>query len=394
MKVLAVCVRVPEQGKKGDQVLSFHRLKYLSRNHTITLICFGSYASDAKAVENLSLLGITVKLIAWSNLIAIKNALTNVFFSSLPFQCALFKCATFAKAVKQCLKDFEPDVVYAVMIRVLINLPDNKLPLFIDMIDSMGLNFSRRMAIESGLKKYALGIEFKRIRSYEISAAKTADLSFVVSRVDQKFIDSSKVKALPLGIDKLQLSDEILDHHPRSIVFSGNMNYEPNIDAVLWFNEHCWRKIKEAFPDLLWVIAGSNPSNEILALKSDKNIKVTGRVPSLTSVIRTAILSIAPMQSGSGMQFKILEAMSCGVPVVSTSLGLGDISAIPDQDVVIADSSDSFTQAIFDLLSSPHRSEIIGENGRKFVNVNHSWDMLNAEFEANTFAKLSLQKRL
>lgn len=393
MKILAVSVRIPEQGKKGDQVLSFHRLKYLSKNHDIKLICFGSYISDAKAVKNLSSLGIIVKLIPWSKITALSNALLNIF-SVLPFQCAIFKSAAFSNAVRECLEDFDPDAIYAVMIRVLSNLPDKKLPLFIDMVDSMGLNFSRRMANESGLKKCFLGIEFKRVRSYEIAAANAADLSFVVSKIDQKYIDSNRVNALPLGIEKLQLLDEVLDHHANMIVFSGNMNYKPNIDAVLWFKEHCWKKIKEAFPDLCWVIAGSNPSGEILELKSDEHIKITGRVSSLASVINSALLSIAPMQSGSGMQFKILEAMNCGVPVVTTSLGLGDIAAIPGQDLVIADSSDAFTQAVVDLLNSPERSKVIGENGRRFVNANHSWDVLNAEFEANTFEKLKPQNLL
>jgi glycosyltransferase involved in cell wall biosynthesis len=219
-----------------------------------------------------------------------------------------------------------------------------------------------------------------------------ATLSFVVSKIDQKFIGSNKVKSLPLGIDKLHLPTEMTKHDPASIVFSGNMNYKPNIDAVLWFNENCWSKMKKNFPDLIWVVAGSNPAGEILALKVDDKIKVTGRVSSLSSVISSAALSIAPMQSGSGMQFKILEAMSCGVPVVTTSLGLGDISAIHDQDVIVADSSDAFIQAVCGLLNSPHRSKIIGENGRKFVNKNHTWDVLNAEFEVNTFAKLSMEK--
>lgn len=392
MKILAVSVRVPEQGKKGDQVLSYHRLKYLSKMHTIKLICFGSYVEDAKAIENLSALGITVQLIPWSKFSAIKNILLNIFFSDLPFQCALFKSAAFNDAVKDSVLNFKPDAVYAVLIRILINLPANNLPLFIDMVDSMGLNFSRRLTNERGPKKVALGIELRRVSSYENAMANMATLSFVVSKIDQEFIGSNKVKALPLGIDSIEIFDDVIHHNPPSIVFSGNMNYRPNIDAVLWFNEHCWERLKEAFPDLCWIIAGSNPSREILALKEDRDIKVTGQVSSLTTVISSALLSIAPMQSGSGMQFKILEAMNCGVPVVTTSLGLGDISAVPDRDVIVADDPNDFVQAVSDLLNSPQRCKIIGGNGKAFVNLNHTWDALNEKFELDTFAKFQAKR--
>ena len=91
MKILAISVRVPEDGKKGDQVLSFHRLCYLSRYHTIKLICFGSRATDAVALAKLEALGISVQLIQWNKFIAGFNVLAAIFNSFLPFQCALFK---------------------------------------------------------------------------------------------------------------------------------------------------------------------------------------------------------------------------------------------------------------------------------------------------------------
>ena len=129
------------------------------------------------------------------------------------------------------------------------------------------------------------------------------------------------------------------------------------------------------------MIAGSNPTSDITALQSDTSVTVTGRVPSLASVINAARVSIAPMQSGSGMQFKILEAMACGVPVVVSTLGLGDIAAEINKDFLLADTPDSFVQAILSLLQSEELREKIGNAGLQFVKQHHAWDMLNANFE-------------
>ncbi|PUE60913.1 hypothetical protein B9Z45_06210 [Limnohabitans sp. 2KL-17] len=388
MKILAVSVRVPEDGKKGDQVLSFHRLSYLSRKHTIKLICFGSPNADADALSKLEALGISVQLVKWNKFVAGFNVLTAVFDALLPFQCALFQSGPYKRAVAQELALFKPDAVYAVLIRSFVNLPPSGLPLFVDMVDSMGLNFSRRVALERGLKRLAFDMESQRVSAYEVYVAQQATLSYVVSKVDQKFIGHEKVKALPLGINGHEFYKQSEGSLESSIVFTGNMNYKPNVDAVIWFYGQCWSKLKLAVPAVRWVVAGSNPTAEVLALSADEAITVTGRVPSLAAVINTARMSIAPMQSGSGMQFKILEAMACGVPVVTSSLGLGDIAAKPGQEVVLADTADNFVQSIIDLLGSPDSCQAIGEAGLRYVNVNHTWDALNADFEQSTFATL------
>ena len=388
MKILVISVRIPEEGKKGDQILSFHRISYLSRKHTIKLICFGSSVVNNVAQKKLEALGIAVHFIHLNKFAAIVNLLTGIFNPRLPFQCALFQSNSFKRAVSHELGIFKPDALYAVMIRALVNIPSSGLPLFVDMVDSMGLNFSRRVALERGLKRVAYDMEYKRVSAYEVNVAHHATLSYVVSKVDQKFIGHENVKALPLGINELEFFRQPDGSSRPTIVFSGNMNYKPNVDAAIWFYGQCWAKLKLAVPNVHWVIAGSNPTTDVFSLGADEAITVTGRVPSLAEVINSARVSIAPMQSGSGMQFKILEAMACGVPVVTTSLGLGDIAAKPEQEVIVADSADAFVQSIINLLSSLELRQRIGEAGLSYVKAHHTWDALNAEFERCTIATL------
>ena len=389
MKILAISPRIPEDGKKGDQVLSFHRLSYLARNHQIELICFASPDADSEAIKKLESLGIVVRVIHWSKFLAALSALRVVFDHSTPFQCALFQSGVFQQAVQSALINFKPEAVYAVTIRGLGNLGSYNAALFVDLVDSMALNFSRRVEMAHGLKRWLLNLECGRVRVYEKQVALRANRSFVVSSIDQRVIGSDKVDVIPLGIDGRQYFKNADARVEPMIVFTGNMNYKPNVDAVLWFYRYCWNQLKQSAPQLRLVVAGSNPTSEVVALRVDKAVTVTGRVPSLAAVINSARVSIAPMQSGSGMQFKILEAMACGVPVVASTLGLGDIGAAVGRDLLLANAADSFVEAVLSLLQSDELRAKIGNAGWEYVNEHHTWDALNADFEASTIATLN-----
>lgn len=381
MKILAISTRIPEDGKKGDQVLSFHRLTYLARKHEIMLICFGDINKDYEAVNRLESKGIIIKLIKWSVFAAIANVLAAIINPKIAFQCALFNSTDFKNQFEAANINFEPDAVYAVTIRVYENIVNYKGFLFVDLIDSMALNFSRRIEKASRFKRLLLKIEFDRVQRYEKHVAKRSSRSFVVSSIDLKVIDCANLHAIPLGVDSNQFFKFGHSSENPVVIFTGNMNYKPNVDAVMWFYHNCWDKLKHVIPECQLVIAGSSPTSEVVALTADHSVKVTGRVPSLACLINTARVSIAPMQSGSGMQFKILEAMACGIPVVTTTLGLGDIKAVADRDLLLADLPDEFVDMVISLIINNELHTQISNSGYQFVKTHHTWEAINLEFE-------------
>jgi len=205
---------------------------------------------------------------------------------------------------------------------------------------------------------------------FEKSLPRNINKTIVVAGRDGAMLTISS-KIIPLGVDTNSFYPSIAKKN--QIIFSGNMSYEPNVQAVVWFVENCFDKIKLTVKDVIFIIAGRDPVSEIKNLESD-SIIVTGYVDSITELISESLVAIAPMVSGSGMQIKLLEAMSCGIPIVSTSYGVGDVKVSHMKEVLIADSALDFSNQVINVLLNPKRYNEIALNGREFVVDKHSWD--------------------
>lgn len=380
MKILAICPRIPAAKKNGDQVLSYHRLAFLAQKHAVHVLCFAPANNDDSDMKALQTLGITVYTVPWRLVDALWFGLIALFNSSLPLQCGYYTSHSLRRKYLEILQDFDPDALYAVTIRPLCNISASKKPLYVDLVDSMGLNFSRRRNAARGLKKALLAVESARVLEFERKVAQQATRSFVVSDLDRIYIGEDKVSVLPLGIDLSHFQQNHAFDQDAIVVFSGNMFYKPNVEAALWFVSCCWQAVKALVPEARLVIAGSNPTPSIKELEVDGSITVTGRVESMAAVLNASQVAIAPMQSGSGMQFKVLEAMACAVPVVATTIGLGDIKAIANQDILIGDTPEAIVELVVGLLKDASKRVKVGESGYRYVLANHQWDVINERF--------------
>jgi glycosyltransferase involved in cell wall biosynthesis len=201
------------------------------------------------------------------------------------------------------------------------------------------------------------------------------DVSILLSDNDKNYVESDKIVAVSLGVDThiFKRYSELPDN--KTIIFSGNMGYFPNEIAVIWFIEECFWMIKREIPDAKLVIVGNNPNSKIKKIGDNHSIFVTGFVESMVSELNKAQVAITPMQSGYGMHIKILEAMACALPVITTTSGLGAIKATHEKDVIIADNASDFTRSCVKLLNDYGLAKKVGDNARDLVLKNYNWEI-------------------
>jgi glycosyltransferase involved in cell wall biosynthesis len=240
----------------------------------------------------------------------------------------------------------------------------------LEAVDSMSLNFSRKRSSNRLLSLVYL-LETKLCAMYEKRIK--FDSIITVASKDSSYFKHSNVHTIPLGVDTNCDILPKLSGSP-SLIFTGNFFYSPNVDSLSWFVDNIFFNLVPHFPNIKLHVVGRN--SDLLIGYDNPKIILHGSVNNLYSYINASDISVAPMTSGSGMQFKILEAMSIGCPVITSDIGLGDIQASPNFNVLIANDLDEYIHAINFLL---HPNDI-SKNAMKFIEKNHQWDDLNNKF--------------
>lgn len=373
-KILMVLPSIPCSSSKGFEVIPYYRIINLSEQYDISLAYIEGDSNDGQKKEKL--VKYIDKFYSIKNNIFMKlRSLVSGIFLNIPLQVLLYSDKSIKLNIEKIIESNEFNIINFYMLRMTNLLPLKNLNdenVVIDYVDSMYLNFSRRIEKASFINKIIYKEEVRRLKIYETKISERYK-GVVVSNIDKDFLKGNTV-SIPIGVDVSEFKPIKKITENKYIVFTGNMYYSPNNIAVLWFLKNCWVDIKKNNPNLEFYIAGNKPSHDVQFYDGKNGVKVLGRVDSMSEVIYNACAAVAPMQSGSGMQFKILEAMSCGVPVITTNLGLGDIQAIEGQEILIADSSEDFIKAVNNILNSKILTENLSEKGRDLVLKYYSWE--------------------
>ncbi len=371
MRILVVTPRFPLPTIKGDKLRSWQMIRTLAAAHEVTLL---SYVGSK---EELRLIG-EVEEICRVETVPFNTAfrgfeLLKSIGGSKPYQVHLYDSPQMRRRVENLIAG--SDIVHLSTLRVAGNLPLHLGPkLVVDFTDAFSLNFKRRAESSGFLLRGLLREELRRLVSFESDLVERSDLAMAVGSVDALAL-GEKVKVVPNSVDLETFHPPGKDFPRNDIIFTGNLNYTPNVAAAIYMATEILPLVLRECPSAKLRLVGANPSQKVRALAS-RNVIVTGYVPSIADELRKARVAVAPLVGGAGLQNKILEAMACATPVVSTSIANAGIMARADKEILVADDPENFAASVVVLLKDGDKAAEIGHNGRAFVMENFSRDRI------------------
>jgi len=384
MKILFVTSRFPYPPVKGDKAIPYYRIKWMSKRHQITLLSFIDSSFSEKDLNHIRNYCSEVHLVPIKKGEVIKNLFFKIA-GTLPFQVLYYRSKEFKRKVKSLVDSEAYDLIHVFMFRVgqyLVNYKNS--PKILELIDSMGLNMERRAEEEKGIKKIFFNCESERSRAYEREILRDFDKVVVVSQVDKDFIGESNLQVVPIGVDETIFypGDTIGPANDNVVILTGRMDYFPNKNAAQYFLRKIWPVIKRMIPLAEFHIAGYGAKVFESYAIEDRSLKLFDSVKNIAENIRAATVAVCPTLTGSGMQFKILEALACGVPVVATTRGKGGICIGEDDGLFSEDDPVKFAQKVAFLIQNRELRKTLSLRAHKAVLKGYSWNRSNEKISA------------
>jgi sugar transferase (PEP-CTERM/EpsH1 system associated) len=329
---------------------------------------------------------------------AYAHALRGVV-SNKPLAVWLYHSKAMMDAVQRIASEDSIDLAYVYHLRMGQYLEDiGTVPRCIALQPVQTLNLQRfRRHARHPLWKLFYTVEYQRMVRYEPTIARKFDRCLLISDADRRSLDAEgkldNVFFSPHGVDinYFAANTDVLKE-PHAIVFHASMRYRANTDAVLYFVEEIYPRVKEQVPDAKLYVVGYQPPPSVRALARDPSIAVTGFVEDVRAYLNRAEVAIDPLRVGAGLQNKVLESMSMGLPVVATSVANEGIAATPDTHILVADDAETFARHILLLFANKALRRSLGHAARAFVEDRWSWEAHYAPLE-RLFEQLVAERR-
>lgn len=373
--ILLICHDIPSM-TVGATIPLYHLIKQLGKRYDIHLISFNSEKYDIEPIKTYlkkintinipEYLDIKSQLLyTTKNMLSYDNIHTRSFLN-------YYYHPHMNKLIQNSLKEIDIVITDMPMAFYAKNIPLPKIVYAFDAVSDY--NYKMYNKAESFVSKTYWFLNYIKIHRYE-QVYNNFDSCILVNKKDKKLLEKdihTRLDVIPNGVDTEYFKNDD-NNDPAKLVFLGDMSTPPNNDAVKYFIEEIYPKVLEKRNIPFWIV-GRNPSKYIEQLGNEDNITVTGSVPDVRQYLGKKTIFITPMISGTGIKNKILEAMSMKLPVVSTSIGISGIDAQDGEEFLLADDSKIFAEKIIKLLDEPEFSDFIGDNARKFVKNNYSWE--------------------
>ena len=387
MKVLMLTPYLPYPLVSGGQIRTYNLLKHLSKQHDITLF---SLIKDEDERQHLSELKKYCKKIVLFKRTKQAFVLRNILlagFSPYPFVVTRNLPLGMRSAVQAELHSSHYDLIHAETFYMMPNIPKTKTPIILaeQTIEYLGYQDYTKKA--NLLLRPLLSIDVAKIKYWERYFWGVADKLITMSSEDKAFIErelgkKTNTSVVANGVD-LDFFSAVKKHLPSdpTVLFVGTFKWLPNIEAVDEIVKQIWPQILKQLPKAKLKIVGFSPTDKIKAYAKEPSIEVMGGIDDIRDAFATAHVLLAPIRSGKGTRYKVLEAMITGTPVVATTLAAEGLDLQNGSDVLIADSATDLAHATVRLLRDRKLQQRLGTAGQKIVRRGYSWDNIAKELD-------------
>ncbi len=398
MRLLFLTPQMPYPPHKGTTIRNYNLIAGLTERHAIDVFTFAGAAS-AGIPSNSPLLEMCRHVDAFPTPArsTAQRALSTLLSPSPDMALRLWSPG-FADRLAARLRERDYDVVHIAGIEMaryglLARRRSPRARLVFDDHNAEWLLQRRAYEAERQLKAWSLGaiyslIQTAKLKRYERVVCRSVDHVVAVSDADvaalRQLNPDLRIAVVTNGVDTSRYRPGVvapIDFGAPAIVFSGTMDFRPNVDAALWFAERVLPQVRASIPAATFIIVGQRPHARLSALRGRDDIRITGAVDDVRPYLAGASVYVVPLRMGGGTRLKVLEAMAMGQPIVSTSMGVDGFDVVDGREVVIVDDPDRYAVEVVKTIEDAERRRRLGQHGRQFVEAKYDWKTIVPKLE-------------
>ena len=376
MRILFLTSRLPYPPDRGDKRRTNQFLKLFAGEHSVTLVSFIAEEQERFLADELRPYCNEMHLVHLPLRRSVMNVAFN-FWRHLPLQALYYRSPQMERLLDDLLSQQTFDLVYVHLFRMAPYLMDERqIYRILDLTDLISYEVGLSIPYQSAVWRSIYRIEGPRIARYERRiASKFNEVWFISSRdrdLYQVGEDKTELHVIPSFTDDNLYSLKVAASTAPNLVFVGNMDVMHNIDAARYLVSEIMPHILSSFPECRLLIAASGEGKEVRKMSGLPGVQVLDYAEDLRAVFEKSAVAAAPLRFSAGIQFKIIEPMAAGLPVVASSNATAGLGAKAGRDLLVADDAEAFAGQVIRLLSDERLRKQIGSAGREFVQANFS----------------------
>jgi glycosyltransferase involved in cell wall biosynthesis len=380
-RVLVVSPRFPLPLQSGTQLRVYHCLRALAERFDVTLVSLVQQGEGVDRVEEIEELGVEVETVPHGR--SKPSSLARFALSRAPYRVAKFDTDPLREVVRETLAESDFALVWVHFLTTLASLPTvSSTPLVLDQHNETIEYWDSFRRGNAGERLFAR-INQARLRRLRERVLPAIDTVLSVSGGDAEATREwaeCPVYVVPNGIDTGQFTaSKPASEVEKRVAFVGSLNVRMNEEALAWFVEESWPRVRDRHPETTFSIVGRSPSSRVRKLDDQPGVEVVGPVPEVEPCYERSAVMVAPFAFGGGTKLKILEALSMERGLVTTPTGAVGIDIKDGRHALVRDRNESFANGVADLLEDPAERSRMGANGRELVRERYDWDRVMSQ---------------